>query len=184
MNEEWKDIPGYEGLYQASTFGRIRTCAGKVTSNTRFSHRVWKQRIMKQKCTKNGKGRYDYRIELWKDKGHRTWLVSRLVAITWCNGYKEGMTINHIDGNPKNNNADNLEWVSLADNIKLGFEDGLYKHQKKCVLIDENGNRKSFRSQTEASRSIGRSSCYIANKIYRHKPIISNTGQVYQIETQ
>ena len=95
--EEWKDIPGYEGLYQASTLGRVRTCEGKVTSSARFPHRVWKQRILKQKVTKNRKGRYDSRIDLWNGKTHRTWLVSRLIAITWCSGYREGWTVNHIN---------------------------------------------------------------------------------------
>lgn len=66
-SEEWKDIPGYEGLYQASTLGRIRTCEGKTTSSARFEKRVWKQRIMKQKLNKNRKGRIDARVCLWKD---------------------------------------------------------------------------------------------------------------------
>lgn len=182
MEELWKDIPGYERLYQASTHGRIRTCDGKVTSSSRFSRRVWKQRILKQKITKNSKGRFDARVELWSGAEHKTLLVARLIAITWCNGFKDGMTVNHIDGNSMNNNADNLEWISLADNIRHGFETGLYKMQKKCVLVDEYGKRQIYRSQVQASRSIGRSNGYIANKLYRNKPIVSSDGKIYQIE--
>ena len=180
--EEWKDIPGYEGIYQASTDGRIRTAEGKTTFSKRNGARVWKQRIMKQKCNRNSKGRSDFRIELWKDGSHKTWLVSRLVALTWCGGYKDGMTVNHIDGNYHNNHADNLEWVNLSDNINLGFENGLYKTQKKCVLINEIGERFQFRSQSQASRGIGRSNQYIANKLLRNKPIRSVDGHVYRIE--
>lgn len=44
--EVWKDIPNYEGLYQASSLGRIRTCENKVTSNARYSTRVWKSRLI------------------------------------------------------------------------------------------------------------------------------------------
>ena len=124
--EEWKDIPGFEGLYQASTLGRIRTCEGKTTSSARFSRRVWKQRILKQKCNTNKKGRVDFRVELWKGKTHKTFLVSRLVAFTWCEGYKEGMTVNHKNGNPLDNSAVNLEWLSHGDNIRHGFANGLY----------------------------------------------------------
>lgn len=178
--EEWKDIPGYEGLYQASTFGQIRTCEGKTTSNARFKTRVWKQRVMKQKC--NGSSRNDYRVELWKDGKHKTWLVARLVALTWCDGYQDGLTVNHIDGNHMNNNADNLEWISLGDNVRHGFETGLYSIQKPCVLIDNHGKKRCYRSQCQASRSIGRSDQYIANKILREKPIKSIDGQTYQIE--
>ena len=128
--EEWKDIPGYEGLYQASTFGRIRTCEGKVTSSARFPHRVWKQRVLKQKMCRNRKGRFDYRVELWNGKLHKTWLVSRLVAMTWCDGYRDGWTVNHINGDPLDNRSDNLEWLSLGDNIRHGFANGLYPQAK------------------------------------------------------
>ena len=128
--EEWKDIPGYEGLYQASTQGQIRTCEGKVTSNARYGKRVWKQRILKQKCCQNAKGRSDLRVELWKGNSHKTWLVSRLIAMTWCDGYRDGWTVNHINGNPMDNRAENLEWLSLGDNIRHGFAIGLYPQAK------------------------------------------------------
>lgn len=130
MMEEWKDIPGYEGLYQASTLGRIRTCEGKVTSSSRYPHRVWKQRVMKQKLARNSKGRCDYRVELWSGKTHRTWLVSRLVAMTWCAGYHDGWTVNHINGDPLDNRSVNLEWLSHGDNIRHGFANGLYPQAK------------------------------------------------------
>lgn len=181
MNEDWKDIPGYEGLYQASTFGRIRTCEGKVTSSSRYPHRVWKQRVMKLKCTRNKKGRNDYRVELWKSGEHRTWLVARLIAMTWCDGYQEDLTVNHIDGNCLNNRSENLEWVSLADNIRLGFQEELYP-QKACVLISEDGNRTYFRSQCEASRSIGRNNQYIAGKKLRGGTVRAKDGRKYRVE--
>ena len=130
--EEWKDIPGYEGLYQASTLGRIRTCEGKVTRSARCSRRVWKQRIMKLKCCRNRKGRQDYRVELWKDGEHHTFLVSRLVALTWCDGYRDGFTVNHKNGDHLDNRAENLEWLSRGDNIRHGFANGFYPQAKLC----------------------------------------------------
>ena len=132
--EEWKDIPGYEGLYQASNFGRIRTCEGKTTSNARFGVRVWKQRIMKPKRAANKNGRIDLRVELWKDGKHKTLLVSRLVAFTWCEGYKDGWTVNHKNGNQLDNRAENLEWLSHGDNIRHGFANGLYP--QACFMSD------------------------------------------------
>lgn len=179
--EQWKDIPGYEGLYQASTHGRIRTCEGKTTSSKRFEKRVWKQRIMKQKCYKSSKGRTDFRVDLWKGNSHRTWLVSRLIALTWCDGYKEGFTVNHIDGNYLNNHSDNLEWISLKENIQHGFKTGLFHCQRPCILIDENGTKTSFMSQALASRSIGRTSSYITNCISKNRTILSIDGTRYTI---
>ena len=90
MAELWKDIPGYEGIYQASTLGNIRTCEDKTTHTERHGIRHWKQRTLKQKKCRNSKGRIDARVSLWKDGKERTWLVSRLVGLTWCDGYSHG----------------------------------------------------------------------------------------------
>lgn len=182
MDEQWKDIPGYEGLYQASNLGRIKTCDGKTTSNSRYEKRVWKQRIMKQKLSSCSKGRFDYRIELWKDGKHKTWLVARLIALTWCDGYEDGLTVNHIDGNNLNNNASNLEWVTLAKNIQHGFKTGLYSTQNKCVLIAKDGEKKYFCSQTAASKYLGRNCQYVSCCISKSKTIKSANGQIYQIK--
>ena len=138
--EQWKAIPGYEGLYEASNLGRIRTAEGKTTSSARFPHRVWKQRIMKQKYQKRKSGSgEDARICLWKDGQEKTFLVARLVALTWCDGYTDGLTVNHKDGNPVNNCSDNLEWVSLSDNIKHAFRAGLYPQSKAPRIIASSG---------------------------------------------
>lgn len=176
MIEEWKDIPGYEGLYEASNLGRIRTNANKVTSNARCPERHWKQRIIKQKYQPRSTGKCDARVCIWKNGRVKTFLVSRLVALAWCDGYSDGMTVNHIDGNPENNSADNLEWITLADNIKKGFENGLYKMQS-CVLIDEKGNELHFRSYCEAGRYLGRHDGYISNSVKRGKNRITRMGE-------
>lgn len=173
--EKWRDIPGYETLYQASTEGRIRTCEGKTTRSARFEKRIWKQRIMRQKYQKrkNGPGK-DARVCLWKDGNERTHLVSRLVASAWCDGYSEGLTVNHIDGNPQNNRADNLEWVTIGENVRKAFEDGLIRTAKKCTLVTENGDEFTYRSMAEASRSIGRHTGYISGLIKKGKEYAPN----------
>lgn len=128
--EEWKDIPGYEGIYQASTQGRIRTCEGKVTSNARYKRRVWQQRIIQPKRYAGAKGRHDLRVALWKGGKRKDWLVSRLIAMTWCVGYKPGFTVNHKNGDHSDNAVENLEWLSLGDNIRHGYATGLYPQAK------------------------------------------------------
>lgn len=163
--ENWKDIPGYENLYQASTDGRIRSCAGKITYSVRCGERHWKQRIIKQYCGANERGRIDAKVKLYKDKKQYTHLVSRLIALTWCPGYAEGLTVNHIDGNPLNNAADNLEWLSREENIKKGFADGLYSAQKKVILENRNGEKVEFSSMAAASRYMGKNPGYISNRL-------------------
>ena len=180
MEEAWIDIPGYERLYQASNQGRIRTCEGKETSNARYSKRVWKQRIMKPKLQTNRYGRTDARVSLWKDGKSKDHLVARLVAMAWCDGYSPGMTVNHIDGNSMNNNAYNLEWVSLGDNIRKGFDDGLYHTQKSVSLVGDAGSFE-FDSQAKASRFLGRCSGYVNGCIKSNKNAIAANGKVFQI---
>lgn len=178
--EFWKPIPGYEGIYDASCSGNIRSCPQKVTSNARYSRRVWKSRIMRQKITINGKGRADARVILWKDGKERTYLVARLVAMAWCDGYQDGLTVNHIDGNPLNNKADNLEWISLQSNINHAFDNGLNKCCKKVQLVNaESGESKSFRSFASASSWLGRSSGYVSACLDQHRNAVGKDGTKY-----
>ena len=180
MDILWKDIPGFEGIYQASNTGSIRTKPGKVTANRRYPHRVWKTRVLKVKYQQNR--RKDARVTLWKDGKESDHLVSRLVAKTWVDGYAPGLTVNHIDGNPENNAADNLEWVSLGDNIRKGYETGLFAQcQKPITLIGELGSM-NFDSMAQASRFLGRNNGYVHNCIRVGKKPTSVEGQMYTIK--
>lgn len=182
--ETWKDIPGYEGLYQASTEGRIRTCEGKTTHTQRHGVRHWKQRILIPKSPKAKGYRQDLRVSLWKTGKSKDLLVSRLVAMTFVEGFADGLTVNHIDGNFLNNRASNLEWVSLGDNIRKGFRTGLYKSvQKRVRLIDENYFHIDFDSMAEASRYLGRNHGYLSNRIKCSKmTATSSDGEMFRIE--
>lgn len=169
--EQWKDIPGYESLYEASDCGRIRTHENKVTSSARFKERHWKQRILKQKYQTRRNGKKDARICLWKDGKEKTFLVSRLVAMTWCEGYLPGLTVNHIDGNPENNKAENLEWVTLKRNIQEGFRTGLFP-RKSCVVVEKDGTEKQFASYTDASRYLGKNPGYVSGLIKNNRNVV------------
>ena len=178
--ERWRDIPGYEGVYEASTEGRIRTRMGKTTSNARFAKRVWKQRILRQKTYFNKKGRADARVNLWKDGVNKTMLVSRLVAMTWVDGYLPELTVNHRDGNHLNNKADNLEWTSRAKNIQMGFVDGLYRRIQLPVRLV--GPRTiEFESMTAASEFLGRYRGYVSLCHKRNVEATSVSGEKYKI---
>lgn len=173
--EEWRDIPGYEGIYQASTEGRIRSVPGKITSSRRFKVRVWKTRILKPKLHR------DFRVSLWKDGEVKTCLVSRLVAMTWVSGYKQGLTVNHIDGNPQNNKRENLEWLTLADNIRVGYECGLYQSTQRKVTLFSNGESITFSSMSAASRALGKNNRYVSCAFKRGSKVRDNCGVEYSI---
>ncbi len=180
MEEAWKDIPGYEGLYQASTIGRIRTKPGKTTSNKRYKARTWQSRIMKHKFKVNGK-RHDAAVTLWKDGKPKDHLVSRLVAMTWVDGYLPNLTVNHIDGNPRNNRCENLEWLTLSENVKKGFEEGLYESIQIPVLLKSDTEEFPFCSMAEASRFLHRSNGYVSNCLKINRPITDVSGTHYDV---
>lgn len=182
MTEEWKPIPGFEGIYEVSNTGKIRTCEGKTTESIRHGTRHWKQREIKQKWNKNANGRSDARVTLYKDKTAYSFLVARLVAMAWCDGYDNSLTVDHKDCNSRNNNADNLQWVTLSDNIKLAHKNGVYVYHK-CCLIGEDGVEMHFDSFFDASRYLGRNEGYISCLINQKRKDIAKdiNGNKYKV---
>lgn len=174
--EEWRDIRGFPG-YQVSDCGNVRT-HNKVTSSARYPVRHWADRILRQKI--HHKDHY-LRVDLWKDGVPHTALVHRLVAEEFIPNGDRRLTVNHIDGNKSNNCRENLEWVSLVDNIRHAFKTGLMTAQHSCTITNTNGIEKEFRSLSEASRYIGRSTGYISGRIKRGGKITSSSGEIYAI---
>ncbi len=124
MKEIWKDVPNYEGIYQVSNLGRIKSLY--------FTSNIYKKKFYKEKILKPKKGKdNNLRIELWKDKKHKTVLLHRLIATTFLeNLIDTNMTVNHKNGNRLDNRVENLEWLSRADNIRYGFQNGQYPQAK------------------------------------------------------
>lgn len=181
MMEIWKPIPNYEGLYEASSFGRIRSSEGKTTSNARYSKRVWQSRIIKPKSPKATK-RKDQRVTLWNNGISSDHLVSRLVCMAFHGVPEIEMTVNHINGDWTDNRPDNLEWMTISDNIKHGFRTGLFKSiQKPVFVFKENGDVLRFSSMSEASRFLGRSVQYVSNNLARGKHIVKDANGVEYI---
>ena len=161
MEELWKDIPGYEGLYQASNFGRIRSAPGKTTSNKRYEKRVWSSRIIKPKACRDFR-QCGYRVCLWKDGTHKDYLVARLVCTTWHeNLIDTKMTVNHKDGDRLNNRIENLEWLTIGDNVRHAFANNLQKQDKTILSPADGGLPMEFVSQSAAARFLERSHGYI-----------------------
>lgn len=162
MKEIWKDIEDYKG-YQVSNLGRVRTF-NKITYTEKHGKRHWKNRILKERLDKKNKMLSVY---LYKNGKGKSYLIHRLVAETFL-GKQENMTVNHKDGNRYNNKLDNLEWLSLKDNIKHAWENNLIKTNKYVKIINKNNNYdKTFRSMSEASKAIGKNHGYISSKIKR-----------------
>lgn len=110
MEEVWKDVVGYEGLYQVSNLGRVKSMRKSWASHGEKEH------IMRPTKTKG----YEYLKLRGNDGVDKSTPVHRLVALAFIpnpNGYK---CVNHKDENKLNNNVENLEWCTLAYNFNYG----------------------------------------------------------------
>lgn len=173
---EFKPIKGYEGIYEACSDGTIWTCEDKITYsnfNGKIRKRVWKRRKLKPQIQKRQRSaKCDKKVKLWKDGVMKTYLVSRLVAIAFIPNPENKPTVNHIDGNPWNNNVDNLEWATYKENNNHAFKTGLIGTNKKVTLKDlKSDNEYHFNSLSEASYFLGRSHGFISQKIKDGKQI-------------
>ena len=186
-DEVWKPIPFYKGLYEASNLGRIRTVDGKQTHSALHGTRKWRGKILKNK-TKKVNSQTGYRVTLWKDKKPKDLLVARLVCLAFYGIPKdydltntgERATVNHKDGDRLNNKIENLEWLSLSENIRHAFKNDLMSSCKKVALVDKKNNKIEFNSLSKASKYLKRNTGYISCCLKRNCEITSTDGSKYK----
>jgi len=122
MEETWKDIKDFEGLYKVSNLGRIKNNSNK---------------FKKLRLFKNG---YLY-VGLWNKGISKTLLVHRLVALHFIHNPESKKQVNHIDGNKENNAICNLEWCTRQENKVHAVKNGLFrtggKHYMSKKVLDE-----------------------------------------------
>ena len=162
MEEIWKDIKGFEGRYQVSNMGRVRSLDRiNIDRNGRFHHT--RGMVLKESFNK-GKGYY--RVSL--SGGHRNYThydIHRLVALHFVQGYKEGLVVNHKNEIRTDNRAENLEWCTQAYN--LAYSDVSSWRRKPLYQYDLDGNFiKKHKCGHQAELELGFS---ITHAIYESK---------------
>lgn len=160
--EIWKDIKGFEGLYQISNQGRLRSLDRPVKQRSN-SIQVKKGKLIIQ--SKNHKGYPLANVSKGNKRYSRA--THRLVAEAFIPNPENKPQINHIDGNKENNSVSNLDWVTASENIRHAINNGLMiinkenlakatkkankVNQKKVNQYDLNGELiNTFNSMVEA----------------------------------
>lgn len=140
MKEIWKDIDGYEGLYQVSSFGRV--------------HSLYKNIILKGvKAT----GGYTI-VNLSKNGSTSTKTIHRLVAQVFIPNPENKPEVNHIDEDKSNNRVDNLEWMTAKENVNHGTRNKRLSRTKSIPILAINlktGESKQFYGINECARQLG-----------------------------
>jgi len=138
MEEIWKDVPQYEGMYQVSTKGRVRSLDRTYpTKKSKAFHK--KGKVMSPNINNSGY----YYLCLCNGKKHWYAKLHRIVAATFIPNPDNLPEVNHINGNKLDNSVENLEWCNHSDNHKHSYRIGLSKieiaqraKRKKVVQID------------------------------------------------
>ena len=178
--EQWKEISGYEGYYEVSNHGNVRSLPHKVRTKGN-AQRISPGRVLVQKTSSN---RYK-KVQLSK-YGKGNWKsVHRLVAYAFCDGWFEGAVVNHKDENPMNNHADNLEWCSQSYNCKYGHRNDAMIEQRSRKVERIIGNViVPYGSIQSAARMTGVSAAHICQCCKGKRNIAGGTKWRYSVPSK
>lgn len=186
MEEEWRDIRGYDGIYQVSNLGKVRRTAIEVMCRNQHAEfpRTYPAKELAIHLLDNGYCQV-FLYRKGKSKGE---LIHRLVAKAFLPNPENKPEVNHIDCNPSNNTVTNLEWCTRLENMSHALNCGWCPNQSrkgyrnstlhnsavsesrrlpvKCVETGE-----IFKSMRAADLSLGVSLGQVSNSIIRSAPV-------------
>jgi hypothetical protein len=127
--EVWKDIAGYEGLYQVSNMGNVKTMPRLHRTDRPY---VKQERLLNPPINVTGYKQ----ATLYKDKKGVIHSVHKLVATAFLERQPHDQVVNHKDGNKQNNHVENLEWCTYGQNQSHAIRTGLIKMRRGQAFID------------------------------------------------
>jgi hypothetical protein len=166
--EEWRDVPNYEGLYQVSNHGAVRSCDRVATAG-------WPRHIRGVQMSPQVFRTGHLYISLSRGGVPAKMSVHRLVGFAFlADSYFEGAEICHGDGDPTNNHVDNLRWGTASDNQKDRIRHGTNRwasrtHCERGHLFEESNTRWVKRSSGRTHRQCRRCSRDASRRYYRNR---------------
>lgn len=157
-SDEWKPISGYDGIYEVSIGGLVRSVKRKVWNGHAFVQ--LEERLLKPNTLSKGY----LQVTLYNNRRRKCFQVHRLVASAFIENPDNLPQVNHINGNKKDNRVENLEWCDNSMNQLHAWKTGLQKPhycgggapKKRVAMLDDNGNvEREFDSIRAASIYVG-----------------------------
>ena len=146
MTEIYKDITGYETLYQISNLGNIKSLP-KGDGNG------YRERLLKPEAKNHNHTTY-YRVSLSKDGKVKRYAVHRLVAEAFIPNPENKPFVNHIDNNGSNNNVENLEWCTHSENMQHSSNQGRQDEVRRAGGI-ASGKAANAKALVDANKLVG-----------------------------
>lgn len=172
---EWKSVKGYEGLYEVSESGQIRSVDRFITGKDGKTKKFKGKELFQSTSKKDEKNHLPRAyVQLWKNNKSKLILVHRIVAEAFVPNTSGKPCINHKDGNPLNNHYSNLEWCTYSENNKHAYENELKRKtrnfdqptNKAVVGINKiTGETLKFKSVHEAARQLNVSVMAVSNVV-------------------
>lgn len=133
MQEIWKDIPGFEGIYQISNYGNARSFDRRVVNHRGGTTRI----AYGKKLTPWDNGNGYLVLTIHDGKKRKNCYVHRLVAELFLDKPRGKEYVNHIDYNKHNNNVENLEWCTQKENTNHSIENMRKPHKGAVYIIEK-----------------------------------------------
>jgi len=172
-NEIWKDIEGYEGLYQVSNYGRIKSLAREIeyVARNQYTEYIRKQKV-EERIMKTGFDKDGYvQVGLSLNGKVKTKRVHFLVAKAFIPNPNNYNCLNHINEVKTDNRVENLEWCSIAYNNAYG------SRSKAVNQYDLDGNFiKQWKNAVEATKALGLKKSGNITSCCKNRPHINTVG--------
>lgn len=176
VNETWKDIPGYEGAYQVSDMGRVRSLTRQVRTVDRAG--VERTRRVRGVILRPSRNRGYPFVVLCLNGESRVVYVHRVVAVAFVENPGARLEVNHVDGKHANNHVSNLEWATRAENHRHAI-DMLGAGKKAVVGLKADGTIIHFDSIKAAAEHVNVSGTAIGHAVAGRRKTIAGYAWSY-----